>query len=158
MMPTPSHQSAGVVRDEPDRLYDWKGKWQIRSPASGSVVVIPMAGITPSHNVSLNDTPLSRTGCERAEPVLVRSGLRPGAKWIQVGPRGNRTLGFISRSVSNWGAGHPQALPTTSWTTSQLCNTILVFSMQCFFLFFHAAKRFNDMKMIESVYRMTAIN
>ncbi len=59
-----SDQDASVLQDKLDRLYDWAGRWDMEFIVEKCS--IPSVGRNnPSHNFSLNCTPLSRSDCER---------------------------------------------------------------------------------------------
>ena len=67
----------------------------------GKCSILSVGRNNPSHNYHLNNTPISRSGCERDLGFLVSSDLHPRAQCTQARNRANRVLGFISRSVSN---------------------------------------------------------
>ena len=95
-----SDQDASILQGELNRLYDWADKWQMEFNV-GKCSILSVGRSNPSHNYCLNDTLISRSGCDRDLGVLVSSDLRPRAQCIQARNRANRVLGFISRSVSN---------------------------------------------------------
>ena len=73
-----SDQDASILQGELNRLYDWADKWQMEFNV-GKCSILSVGRNNPSHNYCLNDTLISRSGCERDLGVLVSSDLRPRA-------------------------------------------------------------------------------
>ncbi len=90
-------------KDKLDKLYDWAGRWQMESNV-GTCSILSVGRNNPSHNYSLNGTPLSTSDCERDLRVLASADPRHRAQCTQGRYCTNRVLGFISRSVSNTSA------------------------------------------------------
>lgn len=95
-----------------------------------------------SHNYCLNNTPRSRSGCERDLGVLIITDLHPRAQCIQSRNHANKILGLISRSVGNRSAEVILKL------YSALVRPYLNYAFQFWSPYYK-----NDIKMLESVQR-----